>query len=305
MACIDINGLTKDYGHGNGIFDLTLSVEEGECFGLVGINGAGKTTLIRHLMGFLRPESGKALIRGMNCWEDAAKIKQLVGYIPGEIAFPEAKTGELFLKRQMEMLEYSDIRYCNAVCDKLQLDTSAGLKEMSKGMKQKTAIAAAFMRSPDILLLDEPTTGLDPLMREKFIELINEQRALGHTVFMSSHIFEEIEDTCDRVALIKDGRIIAVTAMKDIHHNQEKIFKIEFKEEESYRRFIGRTYRIVDDRPRQLQVSIEIHDSQMRRLMGDLKECNVRFFKEKKRSLEEYFHNAFKEDENHVQQANI
>jgi len=297
MACIDINGLTKDYGQGRGIFDLTLSVEEGETFGFVGINGAGKTTTIRHLMGFLNPESGKATIRGMDCWKEAAKIKRLVGYIPGEIAFPDAETGEIFLKNQMEILGYNDMEYCKYVCDKLQLDTSANLKRMSKGMKQKTAIAAAFMKSPDILILDEPTTGLDPLMRDNFIELIKEQKALGHTIFMSSHIFEEIEVTCDRVALIKNGKLVAITSMNDIRHNQNKTYKIEFKDEESYQNFATLNYETINIKPEQLQVTININDSQIGKLMQDLKSCNVLFFKEIKHSLEEYFHNVFKEDE--------
>lgn len=296
VACIDINGLTKDYGQGHGIFDLTLSVEEGETFGFVGINGAGKTTTIRHLMGFLNPESGRATIRGMDCWREAAKIKRLVGYIPGEISFPDAETGDIFLKRQLEMQRGSDMEYCRYICDKLQLDTTADLKRMSKGMKQKTAIAAAFMNSPDILILDEPTTGLDPLMRDNFIDLIKEQKAMGHTVFMSSHIFEEIEVTCDRVALIKGGELVAVTSMNEIRHSQNKTYKIEFKDEESYRRFTALNYQTVAVKPNQLQVTIDVNDSQIGKLMRDLKDCNVLFFKEVKHSLEEYFHHVFKEE---------
>lgn len=297
MACIDIKGLTKDYGQGHGIFDLTLSVEEGETFGFVGINGAGKTTTIRHLMGFLNPESGRSTIRGMDCWKEASKIKRLVGYIPGEIAFPDAETGEVFLERQLEMQEHGDLEYCRYICDKLQLDATAPLKRMSKGMKQKTAIAAAFMKSPEILILDEPTTGLDPLMRDNFIDLIKEQKKLGHTIFMSSHIFEEIEVTCDRVALIKDGKLVAITSMNEIRHNENKTFKIEFNDEESFRRFLVLHYQIVAIKPDQLQVTIDINDLQIGALMQDLKECNVLFFKEVKHSLEEYFHNVFKEDE--------
>lgn len=297
MACIDINGLTKDYGQGNGIFDLSLSVEEGETFGFVGINGAGKTTTIRHLMGFLKPDSGKAAIRGMDCWNEAAKIKRLIGYIPGEIAFPEAETGDIFLQRQLEMQGGGDMEYCKYICEKLQLDTSAPLKRMSKGMKQKTAIAAAFMKSPEILLLDEPTTGLDPLMRDNFIELIKEQKALGHTIFMSSHIFEEIEVTCDRVALIKGGKLVAITSMNAIRHNEDKTYKIEFKDEESYQKFLSCNYRAVEIKPEHFQLTVEVNDALIGKLMQDLKGCNVLFFKEVKHSLEEYFHNVFKEDE--------
>lgn len=301
MACIDLNGVTKDYGEGRGIFDLTLSIEEGETFGFVGINGAGKTTTIRHMMGFLRPESGRATIRGMDCWTEAARIKRLVGYVPGEIAFPDAGTGTIFLERQMEMLGSKDMEYCHYICDKLQLDVTANLKRMSKGMKQKTAIAAAFMRSPDILLLDEPTTGLDPLMRETFLELIEEQQKLGHTIFMSSHIFEEMETTCDRVALIKEGRILAITKMDDIRHNKNKSYKVEFQDEESYKKFSELGYDCVNIKPEQHQVTVNIHDEQIRKLMNDLNKLNVFFFKEIKHSLEEYFNQVFKEDEKNVQ----
>lgn len=219
-----------------------------------------------------------------------------MGYIPGEIAFPDAETGEIFLKRQLEMQGNGDMEYCRYICDKLQLDASAPLKRMSKGMKQKTAIAAAFMKSPDILILDEPTTGLDPLMRDNFVDLIKEQKALGHTIFMSSHIFEEIEVTCDRVALIKDGKLVAITSMSDIRHNENKTYKIEFKDEESYRNFTALNYDMVGVKPSQLQVTINVNDSQIGKLMQDLKGCNVFFFKEVKHSLEEYFHNVFKED---------
>lgn len=297
MACIDVNGLTKDYGQGHGIFDMTFSVEEGETYGFVGINGAGKTTTIRHLMGFLSPESGRATIRGMDCWKEAAKIKRLVGYIPGEISFPDAETGEVFLKRQLEMQGSGDMEYCRYICDKLQLDATAPLKRMSKGMKQKTAIAAAFMKNPDILILDEPTTGLDPLMRDNFIDLVREQKALGHTIFMSSHIFEEIEMTCDRVAMIKNGKLVAIASMNDIRHNADKTYKIEFKDEESYKKFIMLNYEVAAVKPEHLQVTINVNDSRIGNLMQDLRDCKVLFFKEVKHSLEEYFHNVFKEDE--------
>lgn len=301
MACIEMNGVTKDYGQGRGIFDMTLSIEEGETFGFVGINGAGKTTTIRHLMGFLKPESGKATIRGMDCWTESAKIKRLIGYIPGEIAFPDAGSGTVFLERQMEMLGGNDMQYCNYICDKLQLDATANLKCMSKGMKQKTAIAAAFMRSPDILLLDEPTTGLDPLMRDTFLELLKEQQQLGHTTFMSSHIFEEMEISCDRVALIKDGRIITIASMDDIRHSENKSYKIEFKDEESYRKFSEKDYECINIKPEQYQVTVNINNTQSGKLMKDLKELDVFFFKEVKHSLEEYFNKVFKEDNKNVE----
>ena len=195
MALIDIQHVTKDYGDGRGIFDLNLSIEKGEVFGFVGTNGAGKTTTIRHLMGFLKPQSGSATINGLDCWKDSAEIKKWIGYIPGEIAFPDAPTGTDFLKRQAELLGLKDMSYAESIIKKLQLDPTAKLKRMSKGMKQKTAIVAAFMADPEILILDEPTTGLDPLMRKEFISILDEEKKKGKTILMSSHMFDEVEQS--------------------------------------------------------------------------------------------------------------
>lgn len=295
MAYIEIHNLTKDYGRGRGIFDLNLEVEKGEVFGFVGINGAGKTTTIRHLMGFLKAQSGSARIAGMDCWTDAAQIKKLIGYVPGEIAFPPDGTGTMFLKRQMAMFGKEDDAYIAYLCDRLQLDATANLKSMSKGMKQKTALVAAFMHKPDILLLDEPSTGLDPLMRDVFLDLIKEQRDRGCTVFMSSHIFGEMEEVCDRVALIKDGRIATVTSMDEIRHNQNKTFKIEFKNPESFRKFLALEYDCTNIQEDENQLTVNVHDSAIQKLMADLSQCDVLFFKEIKHTLEAHFHTIFKE----------
>jgi len=162
MSLIEIQRLTKDYALGRGVFDIDLQIEEGEAFGFVGTNGAGKTTTIRHLMGFLRPDKGSCTIRGLDCWKHSEQVKQHVGYVPGEIAFPDESSGFAFLERHAAMMGPVDQRHRDHILDMLQLDASADLKRMSKGMKQKTAIVAAFMHDPPILILDEPTTGLDP-----------------------------------------------------------------------------------------------------------------------------------------------
>ncbi|MGL6197973.1 MAG: ABC transporter ATP-binding protein [Lachnospiraceae bacterium] len=300
MACIEVNSLTKDYGYGRGVFDISLSVEQGETFGFAGINGAGKTTTIRQLMGFLRPESGQASIRGMDCWRNSARIKRLVSYVPGEIAFPDDGSGETFLKRHMEMAGQGDMEYCQFICDQLQLDITANLKSMSKGMKQKTAIVAALMRNAEILIMDEPTTGLDPLMREVFLELLDAQKAMGRTIFMSSHIFEEMERTCDRVALIKDGKIVTIANMNDIRHNKDKSYKIEFKDESSYKQFSELGYNAVNIKPDHLQLTVNVNDNKIGRLVNDLTTYDILFFKEIKHSLEEYFHEIFKEESDNV-----
>ena len=176
---ISVQHLTKDYGLGRGIFDLSFEVHKGEVFGFVGTNGSGKTTTIRHIMGFLKADEGQVQVQGLDSWKDGPEIKQFVSYVPGEIAFPDLSSGTVFLKNQAELLGMKNMDYANMLIDKLQLDPSANLKRMSKGMKQKTAIVAALMADKDILILDEPTTGLDPLMRETFLDIVLEENS-GH-----------------------------------------------------------------------------------------------------------------------------
>lgn len=293
MPIIEIKNMIKDYGEGRGIYDVDLSIEKGEVFGFVGTNGAGKTTTIRHLMGFLKPQKGSATINGKDCWKNSAEIKKYIGYIPGEIVFLDAPTGSEFLKRQAKLLGLKDMSYAEELIKKLQLDPTANLKRMSKGMKQKTAIVAAFMADPEILILDEPTTGLDPLMRAEFIDIINEEKKKGKTIFMSSHMFEEVESTCDKVALIKDGRIIAVKSTKEIRHNEEKTYKIEFNSNEDYKRFLSEEFNIVDKRDNKNQVIININDKNINTLTKVLIGYNLKFMTEIKYTLEKYFNSLY------------
>ncbi len=293
MSMIEIKNMTKDYGFGRGVFDINISIQKGEVFGFVGTNGAGKTTTIRQLMGFLKPMSGRALINGLDCWVDSAEIKKCVGYIPGEIAFPDASTGKEFLKRQAELMGIKDMSYANAIMNKLQLDPTANLKRMSKGMKQKTAIVAAFMSDPEILILDEPTTGLDPLMRAEFIDILKDEKKKGKTIFMSSHMFEEVEDTCDKVALIKDGKIIAVKATNEIKYNEDKVYKIEFQTGEDFKRFLTENFQIERKKEEQCQVVLHINDRNINALTQTLKGYNLKFMTEIKYTLERYFKSLY------------
>lgn len=238
---IETNGLTKDYGHGRGIFNIDLEIKKGEVFGYVGTNGSGKTTTIRSMMGFIKPDSGSSSVVSLDSWTKTSEIMKNVSYIPGEIAFPALATGTTFLKSQAEYLGVTDYTYMNHIIELLQLDPSANLKRMSKGMKQKTAIVAALMGEKDILVLDEPTTGLDPLMRDAFLDLIREEKAKGRTIFMSSHIFEEIEEVCDRVAMIKDGKIVDIATLYDLRHSKTKDYTIIFKSTDEAIRFADNT----------------------------------------------------------------
>lgn len=293
MPLIEINHMTKDYGKGRGIFNVSLSIEKGEVFGFVGTNGAGKTTTIRHMMGFLKPQSGSSTINGMDCWKASAEIKKMVGYIPGEIAFPDAPTGTEFLKRQAEILGLKNMAYAESVIKRLQLDPTANLKRMSKGMKQKTAIVAALMADPDILIFDEPTTGLDPLMRAEFIDILEDEKKRGKTIFMSSHMFDEVEHICDKVALIKEGKMIAVQSTKEIKHNQNKVYKMEFTSHEGYEQFLTEPLDFAEKRGNQNQVIIRVHDSQINTLFTTLKGYHIKFMTQIKYSLEDYFNSLY------------
>lgn len=291
MNVIEINKLTKDYGNGCGIFDLDLSVAEGEMMGYVGTNGSGKTTTIRHIMGFLKPCSGSASVNGLSSWEHSNEIVKDIDYVPGEIAFPDLKTGIDFLKCQADFLGLRDMSYANELIERLQLDPRANLKRMSKGMKQKTALVAALMNDSPIIILDEPTTGLDPLMRATFLDIIKEEHRKGKTVFMSSHSFDELEKTCDKVALINNGHIVDVCNMNDIRNRPVKDFKIEFHTFEDYNRFLNESYEKIRLQEQYNQVSIRIKSENTAGLLNVLKNYNVKFISELPYTLEMHFKN--------------
>ena len=206
MTVIKIDHLTKDYGYNRGVFDISLEVQKGEVYGFLGPNGAGKTTAIRHIMGFSRPQKGLTFVNGLNSWENASEIQRFLGYLPGEIAFPENLTGDQFIRMMAELRGMKDLSYTHDLIEKFELDPSGSLKRMALGMKRKLAIVTAFMHDPDVLILDEPTSGLDPIMQNIFIDFIKEEKKRGKTILLSSHIFNEIDATCDKISIIKDGR---------------------------------------------------------------------------------------------------
>lgn len=236
---IEIRQLTKDYGNNRGIFDVSLSVKKGEVFGFLGPNGAGKSTTIRHLMGFIQADQGSCQINGLDCLRDHARIQQALGYLPGEIAFMDDMTGLEFIKFMAKMKGMTDLTKAYELMERFELNPQGKIKKMSKGMKQKIGIICAFMHDPELLILDEPSSGLDPLMQNRFIELVLEEKQRGKTIFMSSHIFEEIERTCDRTAMIKDGRLISIEELQTLKASKHKTYKIMFATEELAEQFMN------------------------------------------------------------------
>lgn len=231
MSAIDIEKLTRDYGNGKGIFAVSFQVNEGEVFGFLGPNGAGKTTTIRHLMGFIRPKSGSCTIRGMDCWSERCRIQEHLGYIPGEISFFDDMTGAEYLKFLAGYRGLKTAPRMKEMMDRFELDPKSKIKKMSKGTKQKLGIVAAFMHDPDILILDEPTTGLDPLMQSRFVELLAEEKNKGKTILLSSHIFEEVERTCDRVGIIRQGKIVTLDSVEALRKRHVRSYQVTLDSE--------------------------------------------------------------------------
>ncbi|MGV2965801.1 ABC transporter ATP-binding protein [Paenibacillus sp. AGC30] len=213
---IKVHSLTKIYSNGKGIRDVSFDVEEGEVFGFLGPNGAGKTTTLRHLMGFVNPSSGMSSINGLDCRKEAAQIQKNLGYVLGEIAFYDNMTGMHFLEFIDDLRGRKDILLRDQLINRFELDSGQKIRKMSKGMKQKVGLIAAFMHDPAVLILDEPTSGLDPLMQRRFVELIIEEKNRGKTILMSSHLFDEVDHTCERVGIIREGSIVTVENLNSL-----------------------------------------------------------------------------------------
>ena len=237
MGMMEVSHLTRDYGQGKGVFDLSFSIAPGEVFGFLGPNGAGKTTTIRHLMGFLRPRQGSCTINGMDCWKDAARIQKNLGYIPGEIAFFGDMDGWAYLSFLQKYRGMSGGNRMMELIARFEVNPKGKIKKMSKGMKQKIGIVAAFMHDPDILILDEPTSGLDPLMQNRFIELIQEEKGRGKTILMSSHMFEEVDRTCDRIGIIRDGRLVALDSAQALRERHVRTYTVTLDQEQTAAEF--------------------------------------------------------------------
>jgi ABC-2 type transport system ATP-binding protein len=223
---IKLDALTFRYGSGKGVFDLSFSVGEGEVFGYLGPNGSGKTTTIRNLLGFIRPGRGTCSINGLDCWHNAAQIQKQLGYLPGEISFFDEMSGIQFLDLIGAMRGINKKSHRNALINRFELDPSAKIRRMSKGMKQKLGLVTAFMHDPAVYILDEPTSGLDPLMQNVFVDLILEEKERGKTILMSSHSFEETYRTCDRAGIIREGRLVAVEDVHSLKSSQHKAYLV-------------------------------------------------------------------------------
>lgn len=302
MNVIEVKNLTKDYGSGRGVFDVSISVNKGEVFGFLGPNGAGKSTTIRHLMGFSKPDSGETYILGKPTFEKYYEVLSKVGYIPGEIALPQGLTGWEFIRMMQSMQKTENKARLKELLEIFELadaELRGETKRMSLGVKRKLAVVTAFMSDPEVLILDEPTSGLDPVMQENFIKFIHEEKERGKTILLSSHIFFEIDSTCDRIAIIKDGKIVSEFIADDLKHASLKYYSIGFKDEQSTIKFVEsgkklKTFSV--DKTDGNRVNVSFEDSDLNAVIALASDLGATEFSNRRESLEDYFMKFYKED---------
>jgi ABC-2 type transport system ATP-binding protein len=253
-AAISISGLTKRYGSLIAVDHLDLEVSRGEVFGFLGLNGAGKTTTIRILLDLLRPTSGNAAVFGHDCQSDSLKARSAVGYLPGEMGIYSDLTGYEMLKF-LERIGGGKVsrEHRQGLTERFELsdrDLSRKLREYSTGMKRKLGLIQAFQADPLLLILDEPTEGLDPLMQESFYELLADARNRGRTVFMSSHVLPEVERVCDRIAVLRKGEVVLLSSVEDARKLAAKKVRVTFQQEVSVPASLPQGYEMIDAKPR-------------------------------------------------------
>jgi ABC-2 type transport system ATP-binding protein len=232
VSAIRTSRLSKDYGLGRGLFELDLEVAPQEVFGYLGPNGSGKTTTIRLLMDMIRPSSGGAHIFGLDCRRDSVEVKRRVGYLPGDIPQFGSLRGREVVSYLGGMRGGADPHIVRVIAERFDLDLGRRFREYSTGNKRKLGILLAFMHRPELLILDEPTSGLDPLNQQEFYTLLRETKEGGATVFLSSHILSEVERVCDRVGILRAGRLVRVAQLEDLHHIRAHHVEIVFATEE-------------------------------------------------------------------------
>ncbi len=285
---IEAKNLTLRYKSGKGIFHIDFSVRKGQVMGYLGPNGSGKTTTIRALLGFMKADGGSAAIDGLDSYSQAPEIMKRLGYLPGEISFPDNMKGADFLKYVCQVRGIKEAARMESLLERFELDAKGEIKKYSKGMKQKLGIVTAFMHDPDILILDEPTSGLDPLMQNVFIELILEEKKRGKTILMSSHSFEETERTCDDVLIIKEGRLVAKTGIKELKSHQRKAFIVKTDMESELLALGFETGQRTDG-----GTEVFVKGQDIDAFIKKLGKINVIGFEQKQQSLEDIFLNFY------------
>ena len=296
---INVEHLTKDYGYGRGVFDVSIKVHKGECYGYLGPNGAGKSTTIRHIMGFSRPSKGKIEVFGKESFGNTDKILAKVGYLPGEPAIPSGLDGMGFLRMMQDMRGERNDERLNYLLDLYRLNPHVSVKQMSLGEKRKLAVVAAFMNDPDVLILDEPTSGLDPVMQQVFIHFIIDEKKRGKTILLSSHIFSEVDATCDTISIIKDGVHVSTFKANDLKEGDVATYHVRFRNLEDAKKYASLnnpSFTTVGINETRKIVTVKVKRDLYKEFFTSLKGHNIAEFEEKPFTLQEYFMSFYKEE---------
>ena len=295
---IEVNHLTKDYGYGRGVFDVSIKVHKGECYGYLGPNGAGKSTTIRHIMGFAKPQIGEVKIFGKSTFGNTEDILGEVGYLPGEPAIPAGLDGWGFLHMMEGMRGSANKEWLDHLLKLFKFNPDAPVKQMSLGEKRKLAVVAAFMNDPDVLILDEPTSGLDPVMQKVFIKFIIDEKKRGKTILLSSHIFSEVDATCDTISIIKDGKHVSTFNAKELKKEQNRTFELEFADKTNFHKFIDEKniFEIVNSNEATRYCLVSFPNHKYNEFFDTLEGIKVTKFQEKPFTLQDYFMSFYKEE---------
>ena len=295
---INVEHLTKDYGYGRGVFDVSIKVHKGECYGYLGPNGAGKSTTIRHIMGFSKTSVGKVEIFNQETFGNTDKILERVGYLPGEPALPLYMNGWEFLHMMEEMRGNKNEEMLNHLIDIFKLDPSMSIKSMSLGDKRKLAVVSAFMNDPDVLILDEPTSGLDPIMQKVFIDFVIEEKKRGKTILLSSHIFSEVDATCDTISIIKDGKHVSTFKAEDLKNLDEQTYILHFLDQENLDRYLNNCeqFKVVERNDTNLTLAVKFNKKDYKAFFDSLMGIKIKDFQEKPFTLQDYFMSFYKEE---------
>ncbi|MBR3772703.1 MAG: ABC transporter ATP-binding protein [Clostridium sp.] len=283
MDIIEINNLTKTYGKARGISNVKFSLKQGEIFGFIGPNGAGKSTTIRTLLGFLKPTSGSASIFGMDIVKDTQKIKQRIGYMPSEVNYYSNMKTQDVLKYSASFYGKDCKERTQELAEIFQVDMKKKMKSLSLGNKKKVAILQALIHEPELLILDEPTNGLDPLMQSTFFEVLKKEQVRGVTIFFSSHVLSEVQKVCDRVAIIKEGKILNVDRIETLRNNNYKRIKLHTESTENI------TLSNVQNVTREGELVEFLYNGDMNELVSYLSKIEMNNLSVEELSLEEIF----------------
>ncbi|SDW70287.1 ABC transporter ATP-binding protein [Paenibacillus sp. CF384] len=285
---VELRQLTKTYGKSRGISDISFAIGEGEVFGFIGPNGAGKSTAIRTLLNFVFPTSGSASILGMDIVKDAKAIRRQVGYLPSEVFYYDDMKVMDLLKYSAAFYGETDSKRITELAERLDLDLSRKIEDLSFGNRKKVGIVQALLHRPKLLILDEPTGGLDPLMQHTFFELLTEERRNGTTIFFSSHILSEVQKMCDRVAIIKEGALIKVESVEQLLKNNLKNITLTVKQTDADAMRLPQLSGIIKQETTGSHVKL-LYGGDMKALIQGLAECAFTDILIEEPSLEEVF----------------